>query len=59
MIPADCGTHDIFDTARVQLAAVKTFLLSYDANLKNVYFVMEDEESFKAFQEYYNRIFLS
>jgi O-acetyl-ADP-ribose deacetylase (regulator of RNase III) len=59
MIPADCGTHDIFDTARVQLAAVKTFLKSFDANIKNVYFVMEDEESYKAFQEYYNRIFLS
>lgn len=60
MIPADCGTHDIYDTARVQLSAVKTFLQSNDiVSLKNVYFVMEDEESYKTFQEYYNRIFLS
>jgi len=60
MIPADCGTHDIYDTARVQLSAVKTFLQSNDLlSLKNIYFVMEDEESYKTFQEYYNRIFLS
>lgn len=60
MIPADCGTHDIYDTARVQLSAVKTFLQSNDIlSLKNIYFVMEDEESYKTFQEYYKRIFLS
>lgn len=58
-IPFDCGTHDILDTARTQLAAIKTFLkqnknLNY---IKNIFIVMEDEESYNVFMEYYNRIF--
>ena len=57
-IPCDCGTHDINDTARVQLAAVKTYLQSNkESKLKNIFIVMEDEESFNTFEEYYNRIF--
>jgi O-acetyl-ADP-ribose deacetylase (regulator of RNase III) len=57
-IPCDCGTHDINDTARVQLASIKTYLQSNkESNLKNIFIVMEDEESFNTFEEYYNRIF--
>lgn len=59
VIPADCGTHDINDTARVQLAAIKTYLSSSkNSNIKNIFIVMEDEESYQVFEEYYNRIFL-
>lgn len=59
MLPADCGTHDINDTARVQLSAIKTFLKSNkNCEIKNIYIVMEDEESYKTFQEYYDRIFV-
>ena len=59
MMPADCGTHDISDTARVQLSAIKTFLKSNKNNeIKNIYIVMDDEESYKTYQEYYNRIFV-
>ncbi len=59
VIPADCGTHDINDTARVQLAAIKTYLQSAkESNIKNIFIVMEDEESYQVFEEYYNRIFL-
>jgi O-acetyl-ADP-ribose deacetylase (regulator of RNase III) len=59
VIPADCGTHDINDTARVQLAAIKTYLQSAkESHIKNIFIVMEDEESYQVFEEYYNRIFL-
>jgi hypothetical protein len=58
MMPADCGTHDINDTARVQLSAIKTYLQSNkNCSLANIFIVMEDEESFVVYQEYYNRIF--
>jgi len=59
VIPADCGTHDINDTARVQLAAIKTYLsTAKESNIKNIFIVMEDEESYQVYEEYYNRIFL-
>ena len=59
VIPADCGTHDINDTARVQLAAIKTYLsTAKDSQIKNIFLVMEDEESYQVYEEYYNRIFL-
>lgn len=59
VIPADCGTHDINDTARVQLAAIKTYLsTAKDSNIKNIFLVMEDEESYQVYEEYYSRIFL-
>jgi O-acetyl-ADP-ribose deacetylase (regulator of RNase III) len=58
LIPADCGTHDINDAARVQLAAIKTYLQSAkESNIKNIFIVMEDEESYQVYEEYYNRIF--
>jgi hypothetical protein len=59
MIPCDCGTHDIEDTARVQLSSIKTFLrtLKTPSTLRNIFIVMEDEVSYKTFEEYYNRIF--
>lgn len=58
MLPADCGTHDINDVARVQLAAIKTYLQSKkDCSIKNIFLVMEDEESLAVYQEYYKRIF--
>lgn len=59
MIPCDCGTHDIEDTARVQLSSIKTFLrtLKTPTNLRNIFIVMEDEVSYQTFEEYYKRIF--
>lgn len=58
MIPADCGTHDINDTARVQLSAIKTYLQTNPhCSLANIFVVMEDEESYQTYNEYYNRIF--
>jgi O-acetyl-ADP-ribose deacetylase (regulator of RNase III) len=58
MLPADCGTHDINDVARVQLAAIKTYLQSKkNCSIKNIFLVMEDEESLSVFSEYYKRIF--
>jgi O-acetyl-ADP-ribose deacetylase (regulator of RNase III) len=58
MMPLDCGTHDINDIARVHLAAIKTFLSSHrDYSVKNIFVVMEDEESLEVYTEYYNRIF--
>lgn len=58
MLPTDCGTHDIADTARVQLSAIKTFLTTEkDCQIKNIFIVMEDKESFDVFEEYYQRIF--
>ena len=58
MIPADCGTHDINDVARVQLSAIKTYLqTNKNCSLKNIFIVMEDKESYDVFEEYYQRIF--
>jgi hypothetical protein len=58
ILPADCGTHDINDVARVQLAAVKTYLQAKkDCSIKNIFIVMDDEESLVTYREYYNRIF--
>jgi O-acetyl-ADP-ribose deacetylase (regulator of RNase III) len=58
VLPADCGTHDINDVARVQLSSIKTFLGSHkDCSIKNIFIVMEDKESYEVFEEYYNRIF--
>lgn len=58
VIPCDCGTHDIEDTARVQLSSILTYFKSKkDSNIKNIFIVMEDEESYQTFEEYYNRIF--
>jgi O-acetyl-ADP-ribose deacetylase (regulator of RNase III) len=58
IVPCDCGTHDVNDTARVQLSAVKTFLQTEkECKIKNIFFVMEDKESFDIYEEYYNRIF--
>ena len=58
MLPSDCGTLDINDAARVQLSAIKTFLSTEkDCVIKNIFVVMEDEESYNTYEEYYNRIF--
>lgn len=58
IIPCDCGTHDIYDTARVQLSSIKTFLSTEkDCKIKNIFVAMEDKESFDIYEEYYNRIF--
>lgn len=58
MLPTDCGTHDIADTARVQLSAIKTYLTTEkDCQIKNIFIVMEDKESYDVFEEYYQRIF--
>lgn len=58
MLPCDCGTHDINDAARVQLAAIQTFLQTHKTeNLQNIFVVMEDEDSLEVFKEYFERIF--
>jgi O-acetyl-ADP-ribose deacetylase (regulator of RNase III) len=58
ILPADCGTHDINDVARVQLAAIKTYLQAKkNSSIKNIFIVMDDEESLETYREYYNRIF--
>ena len=58
VLPADCGTHDINDTARVQLSSIKTYLSTHkNCKIKNIFIVMEDKESYEVFEEYYNRIF--
>lgn len=58
MLPSDCGTLDINDAARVQLSAIKTFLTTEkECKIKNIFLVMEDEESYNTYEEYYNRIF--
>jgi O-acetyl-ADP-ribose deacetylase (regulator of RNase III) len=58
MLPTDCGTHDIADTARVQLSAIKTYLTTEkDCQIRNIFVVMEDKESYEVFEEYYQRIF--
>jgi O-acetyl-ADP-ribose deacetylase (regulator of RNase III) len=58
VIPADCGTHDINDIARVQLSSIKTYLSTHkNCKIKNIFIVMEDKESYQVFEEYYNRIF--
>ena len=44
--------------ARVQLSAIKTFLTTEkECKIKNIFLVMEDEESYNTYEEYYNRIF--
>ena len=58
MLPGDCGTLDINDAARVQLSAIKTFLQTEkNCSIRNIFVVMEDEESYNTYDEYYNRIF--
>jgi len=58
MMPPDCGTHDINDTARVHLSAVKTFLnTEKDCSIKNIFIVMSDQDSYEVYQQYYKRIF--
>ena len=58
MIPADCGTYDINDTARVQLAAImQYFAANKNTGIKRVFLLMEDKESLESFQEYYKRVF--
>lgn len=58
MLPSDCGTLDINDAARVQLSAIKTFLnTEKDCKIKNIFVVMDDEDSYNTYEEYYNRIF--
>lgn len=58
MLPPDCGTHDINDAARVHLSAVKTFLQTEkECNIKNIFIVMSDQESYDVYEQYYKRIF--
>ncbi len=58
ILPSDCGTLDINDAARVQLSAIKTFLtIEKECKIRNIFLVMEDEESYNTYEEYYNRIF--
>lgn len=57
-LPPDCGTLDINDTARVHLSAIKTFLqLNKSCNIKNIFIVMSDKDSYDVYENYYKRIF--
>jgi O-acetyl-ADP-ribose deacetylase (regulator of RNase III) len=58
VIPCDCGTHDIGDTARVQLSAILTFIKAADPkSITHIFLVMNDEESAAVYEEYFERIF--
>jgi O-acetyl-ADP-ribose deacetylase (regulator of RNase III) len=58
MMPPDCGTHDINDSSRVHLSAIKTFLQTEkECNIKNIFVVMSDQESYDVYEQYYKRIF--
>lgn len=58
MMPPDCGTLDINDTARVHLSSIKTFLQAEkNSNFKNIFIVMSDQESYDTYLNYYKRIF--
>lgn len=58
MLPPDCGTHDINDASRVHLSAVKTYLQTEkECNIKNIFIVMSDQESYDVYEQYYKRIF--
>ncbi len=58
LMPADCGTLDIYATAMNQIGAVKQYLMSdKNTNIKEIFMVMRDEESFNVFTKYHIRIF--
>lgn len=58
MLPPDCGTHDINDAARVHLSSIKTFLLTEkNSDIRNIFIVMSDKESYEVYEQYYKRIF--
>ena len=58
MLPPDCGTHDINDAARVHLSAIYTYLQAEkECNIKNIFVVMDDQESYDVYNEYYRRVF--
>jgi hypothetical protein len=58
MLPFDCGTLDIEETARIQLGAIYTFLQRVDIkNIERIHIIMDDEESKGAFVDYFDTIF--
>lgn len=57
MLPFDCGMMDINETARIQLKAVKEFIeKGKTKNIKLICIIMDDNDSFEIFKEYYERI---
>jgi O-acetyl-ADP-ribose deacetylase (regulator of RNase III) len=58
MLPCDNGTHDLNQSALVQLSTVSQFLKSMKLeSLRHIFIVMEDQESLATFETYYRRIF--
>ena len=58
ILPCDNGSHDISLTSMAQLSAIFTISKKHEfKHLKYIYICMEDEESERAFIEYFNRIF--
>jgi hypothetical protein len=58
MLPADCGTHDIDQTAFVQINAISEFIQNAGVdNIKYIFIVMDDHESYDAYVEQFSRVF--
>jgi len=58
MLPADCGTHDIDQTAFVQIDAIRSFISNSGVdNIKYIFIVMDDEESYSSYVEQFSKIF--
>ena len=60
VIPADCGTHDINQTAFVQISAIYDYLVDVGLeNIKYIFIVMDDQASYESFKHYFSIIFNS
>ena len=60
MMPADCGTHDIYQTAEAQLRAIYNFLrMNNTRSLEYVVLVIDAADSVcqEAYQDYFDLIF--
>ena len=58
MLPADCGTHDVEQTAYVQLSAIQEFLTSVGVeNLEYIFVIMDDQDSYDVFIDVFSTIF--
>lgn len=57
IVPADMGNLDLYNAAIAQVKAVHRFVASGDAkHVKNIYFVMSDDESISVYKEYMQRV---
>ena len=59
-IPADCGTFPLDESALNQLTSISAYLQTVDREklyLKRIHIIMQDKESLRAYNEYFERIF--